>query len=43
MYAKPMDTDNRVVMAREEGRGRVEVGKEGGNGDICNSVNNKQN
>ena len=32
-----MDTDNSVLMARGKGDG----GKRGRNGDICNSVNNK--
>ena len=36
------DGDNSVVMARGKGdRGWVEVGQEGENGGICNSVNNK--
>lgn len=38
---KPMDTDNNVLMARGKGGGVwVEMGK-GGDGDICNNVNNK--
>lgn len=35
-----MDTDNRALKAWQEG-GWVEGGKEGGMGDICNTVNNK--
>ena len=37
-----MDTDNSAVMAREKGKGGLGGGgQSGGNGDICNSVNNK--
>ena len=42
MYAWHIDTDNSVVVARGKSEEDwVEVNKEGENGDICNSVNNK--
>ena len=42
MYAYPIDTDNSVLVDRGKwGGGWVEVGRDGENGDICNSVNNK--
>ena len=36
-----IDADNSVVMARGKGGGGWQGGQGGGNGDICNSVNNK--
>ena len=36
-----MDTDNSVVKARGKGQGLGGGGQRGRNGDICNSVNNK--